>query len=550
MKIKYAYIILSILTASVITGCHKEEIIIPPDPLTVENDISEIRFSSGVSEMSFGITAKSDWHLTMTGEGFSAEPAVGKAGTYTITVTSEQQESPETEQTLGNLTIVVDHSPVKHNIRITLPARSKKVVMAYFLGTSLSYYFNRNLEAMKTAVSRGSLGDDRLIILGQSSQNYGAIEEIFYNEREGKSCKSTICKFALPEKLTAESFGDYLKRMMEIAPADNYSLIILGHSKAWLPSHPATATFGIRRRPSWQTADGADVTRDLGERNVLLELDDLKNGLAATGKKFDCIYFDVCFMASTESAYALRDNAEYIIGSPCEIMGEGSPYDRILEPLFANDLAKVCSEYYDYYQYTYPSWKSGCISTIVCGKLDALADAAKRINASQNIAEDFDITAIQPYEGRDDHIFFDTEDYIRRLCTDADLVDGYKKALDECVINRHHTAGFYSAYNHAMTPVTYYSGMNVTPDERCFEPIGSHIARTAESYALKCAERDKLKEELEAQGKEPGTSEQYNSLAREANRLANLKNTLEKQKSILEYYNPSLRLTDWYKATH
>jgi len=552
MKTKSAYSIIIIVLSLFFTNCYKDnnEYIIPANPLTVENDLTELRFSEGVRQYTFGISAKCDWRIRTYGEGFTVEPTKGSEGTFTITVRCDPQTVPAQKQQLGSFDIAIDHSAVRHRIRIEELPRSQKTVIAYFLGTSLSYFFNGNIEAMKRAVAADFLGNDRLIMLSQSGQYKASIDEIFYDKINGKSCRNTIETITLPDKLTASSFSDNLKRMMEIAPSDSYSLIVLGHSKSWLPSTVSATTFGLHRRPSWSTVENADVTRDLGERNTLLELGDLKNGLDAAGKKFDCIYFDVCFMASLEAAYALRDNTDYIVGSPCEIMGYGSPYDRILAPLFSDNFEKVCFEYCDFYRNEYSSWKSGCISTIVCSELDEVADITRRINISSTSPQDFDITDVQPYEGRNDHIFFDAEDYIQKICTDTELSGEYETALSKCVINRNHTAGFYSAYNYAMTAIKHYSGINTTPDEKCIDAISANLKTLETDYTAKCTERDRLKAELETQGKDPSSSEEYNTIAREAYKLQEQMRLLEGQKAILEYYNPSLHLTDWYKATH
>jgi hypothetical protein len=86
----------------------------------------------------------------------------------------------------------------------------------------------------------------------------------------------------------------------------------------------------------WQPAIGAEVTRAFGESNVQVNPAELAEGIAKSNVKLDYILFDACFMSNIEAIYDLRNAANYIIASPCEIMGRGFPYHRTLPYLFAN----------------------------------------------------------------------------------------------------------------------------------------------------------------------------------------------------------------------
>lgn len=382
---------------------------------------------------------------------------------------------------------------------------TQKTVIAYFFGTSLSYYLARNVRMMEQAVSTGEFGNNRLIIFYQTSSSTAEIREISYDDQTKTSVTEVLETIELPSELDARSFTDFFSRMLDYAPAQSYSAIFLGHSTAWLPkntSSPAVRTYGLDPTfvPSFEKMPGAAVTRHIGESNVNLDINELAAGLGDLGVKFDCLYFDVCFMSSLEAAYELRNTTHYLIGSPCEIMGYGSPYDRILKPLAANDYKSVCEEYVDFYEnYDY---QSGCITTIDCTKLDAVADVVKRMNAAPT-AEGFDILDIQAYEGRSasgnyaGHWFYDAEDYYLHICADKGLTDEFKARLSEALPYRYHTDSYYSAYNSAFNAIYYYSGISLTPDEKCIDVIGDSAHR-----------------------------------------------------KMLQFYNPYLKMTGWYKATH
>ena len=401
-------------------------------------------------------------------------------------------------------------------------ASGSKTVIAYFFGTSLSYYFSQNVHDMQKAVEQGLGENTRLLLCKQNDFATADIVELRYDAKAKKVINDTLETIALPLKLDPSSFGQTMRHMMDLAPAERYSAIFLGHSTAWIPINPlAPAAYSYGRMPrfvpSTETMPGAAVTRDIGEDqkngdgSVKLDIRELAEGLGSTGEKFEWLYFDVCFMSSLEAAYELRNTAGYVIGSPCEIMGFGSPYDSVLPPLVRGEYETACKNYWLFYEdYAY---QSGCIAAIDCSKLDNVADVVKRINAT-DAADGFDITEIQSYEGRNSsgHWFFDAEDYFAGICNDEELIAEFHDRLSQCIVCRFNTEQFYSAYNSAMNDIHHYSGINLTPDEKCVEAI-----------------RRQLEEEPSA---------------------SSMHSRLEVQMEVLNYYNPSLQQTAWYKATH
>ena len=507
-------------TILVIPGCHDDIVPAPVSPdgrINVTGSIRSIRFGGDAESLTIHVSTSGKWHTKVSGAGFTVTPSSGDEGSYDLTITRTSDETANEKTAIGHIDIIIDGSKTSYGLDVDLLPRSKKTVIAYFFGTSLSYYFSTNIADMKQSVATGFLGDNRLLLFNQKSLTKAVIQEIFFDERTGEVCTYDLEEVAL-DNLTAESFSDNLKNIISYAPAESYSMILLGHSKAWLPKEedmPET-TLSIRARPAMNKVPGAEVTRDIGEKSNCLNIDEFSKGLALTGERFDCLYFDVCFMASIEAAYALRNNASYIIGSPCEIMGYGSPYHYILEPLFENDYEAVCYRYWDFYTNKYSGTKSGCIATIETAKLNAVADVVKRINA-QPAAEGFNILSVQSYEGnsysgKTGHWFYDVEDYCSSICPDRSLTDALTAALDECVTNRYHTERFYSAYNGGMNIINHYCGISITPDETCIEAIDR---------------------QLEDETLDSGTRTQ-----------------LQQQKEMLNYYNPSLKRTDWYLATH
>lgn len=548
-----AYIIVAIMLLAS-QGCSKkEQITVPAGSLTVEDNRSVIRLNGGEDSFAFHIECDYPWHIESEGTGFDVSPASGQAGEYDITVRALQPNENGARLTLGHIKIAIDNSVIKYDIRIDQLPHAEKTVIAYFFGTSLSYYFNQNLNDMKSAIDGNILGNDRLVAFIQSSQTSATIKEIYYDEDSGANAEYILEHVELPEQLTAEQFGTYVATITGYAPADSYGFITLGHSKAWLPTTPATSQLsliGPSYRPDWSPAEGAEITRDVGERNVQLDIEEVAEGLKIADVKFDWLYFDVCFMASAEAAYALRDVTDYVVGSPCEIMGYGSPYNKMLEYMFRNDMASVCREYYNFYQNDYNGRKSGCIATIVCAELGNLAAKVREMNAIENRSEDFDVASIQTYEGMDGHVFFDLSDYLHVACNNDALINEFDVQLDKTVINRYHTDGFYSAYNASMNAIDSYSGINTTPDEHCIEILAAQQTKLESERTAKEEEKSELEQALKEEGMDPSSSAEYKALADAIAELGRQIDNISEQRSILVYYNPSLKLTDWYSATH
>ena len=552
---RFIYIVVVVLLLGVV-GCNeKQPVQAPKNALTVANDCSVVRLHSGQGasfEVTF--TAKNDWHITTSGQAFEASPMRGKGSSepQTITITTLSPNMSKVALMRGKLNICLDGYSTKYEIKVMQCAATERTHLVWFFGTSLSYYFKINIDCMKQAVAGDILGKDRLILFVQSSRNKGAIKEIYFDSTRRTAEEMVICEVELPETLTGKELGEYLCEMMEIAPAERYAMIVGGHSTAWLPVIPSSGGVPLKvggYRPDWSVAEGAEVTRTIGESNVKLNIEDFAEGLEATNQHFDWLYFDVCFMSSIEASYALRNSTDYVVGSPCEIMGYGSPFDLLLDELVADDLEGACRTYRDYYANDYYGSKSGCIATIVCEELDALAATVKSVNRLP-VMNNLDILKVQTYEGRSAHIFFDIEDYMMNAYGDVAEVTAFRSQLDKAIINRFHTEKFYSTYNAQLNDINHYSGVNFTPDDSCVAVLETQATALLNEKNTKQTELEALKDELIGTGVTPDSSERYNALNHQVQELTREWVALREQVDELNYYHPSLKNTEWYRATH
>ena len=166
----------------------------------------------------------------------------------------------------------------------------------------------------------------------------------------------------------------------------------------------------------------------------------------------------------------MKDIADYILGSPCEVMAAGMPYSEMIPVMVSTSPLKerldtAAKAFVEYYKTNKEGiYSSACSAVIACKELDALAAAVKQANSS---LKDIDPDTIQAYDGvspsrNPTHIFFDIEDYIVQSCTDAAAVTDFQSQLSRTVSGQHHTETFYSAYNNLANPITSYCGLTTS----------------------------------------------------------------------------------------
>ncbi len=367
------------------------------------------------------------------------------------------------------------------------PTTTPQTTLMYMTGTDLSYYFNQNITAIKTAVTQNSLGEGRFLIFKHSSSTEGSLIE--YKYESGACVADTLKSYSGITSLSQEAIVEVVADTKELAQADSYNLIVSGHATSWVLKEDNASWSKAARVASCEEAIDWDamstspvVTRYLGSKNDgYFDIEEFRASLEATNTHFGYILFDECFMSGVETGYELRDLCDYIVASPCEIMGAGFPYDTVIPYLFTNNgadfnLTGVCQAYYNYYStYGFPS---GCVAMTVTSELDALADITLQINSLYS-DDNVDLDSIQAYERLNGHLFFDFEQYMLAKCEDSTLSAQFETQMEaafpsEC---RLHTERFFANigvsasssnnYEAYYTTIEYYSGVITSaPSER------------------------------------------------------------------------------------
>ena len=432
--------------------------------ITIEFTLQEESIANGVTP---NVSIDSDWatvtettsecvkfHVAKNdGEKRSATITIAANGYRTATVTLTQFSTP--------------------------PAEANHTLMFLFLGTSLNRYFKDNLKDASTAIKTGILGNsNRVVFFRQESEARAYIGELCY---VGDECvEQRLKEIDIPySKVTPELVSEYIALMAEYAPAKRYGLICAGHGQAWIPrevldndSDIAKASLGYT---PWQKAPGAEVTRAYGEKSARIDIPELALAIEDSGVSLDYIIFDACFMSNIEVLYDLRNVANYIIASPCEIMGDGFPYDMTLPYLFTDngnttDYVRAAESYHIYYRDVYNnSARSGSITLIDCAEIEALAEATKRVVATAT--DDYDPSKLQTYEGEQVHHFYDFGQWVRTIATDSEALEAFNAQYEKCVVETYTLNSFYTAYgSYGSRPIDLdaYSGITTSAPSEAY----------------------------------------------------------------------------------
>ena len=340
--------------------------------------------------------------------------------------------------------------------------------------TNLVPYFRQNIADIETAIEKNILGNNRFIVFFMSSPTRATLFELKY--KKGTCVRDTLDEYVYTDPVftTAAGITSILNDVIDIAPANRYSMIISSHGMAWIPVS-ASRTRGFKQKEYWEY-EGVPSTRWFGGTSSEHQVDitTLAEGITAAGIKMEYILFDDCYMSSIEVAYDLKEVAHYLIGCPTEIMAYGFPYAIITPHLIGNvDYHNLCNDFIAFYEnYSTPC---GTIGVTDCSQVENLALVMKEINRQYPFDPAL-LNSIQRMCGYSPVRFFDLGDYVSKLCPDGNLLSVFKAQLERTVPLRGHTAEYYSA-SIGSVPIQSYSG--VTTSDPSTSPSTSLKTETA-----------------------------------------------------------------------
>lgn len=163
---------------------------------------------------------------------------------------------------------------------------------------------------------------------------------------------------------------DVCRWVTENYSAASYGLVLWSHANGWLPAQEVRDTRSIITDNNNNTSSNSGPEMEISAlKEVLMEV--------FGNKGLDFILFDACFMQSVEVAYEFRNVAQWLVATPAEMPGTGSPYDKLIKSIFASsvDVEGIVNTYYN--EYVNDSDYEGIIiSAVKTSELDAFAQVS------------------------------------------------------------------------------------------------------------------------------------------------------------------------------
>ena len=340
-----------------------------------------------------------------------------------------------------------------------MPTKTKNTLFVFMPYTannkgdnSLYLSLKANLEDMERAIEQEKgLGNSQLIVFISENIKTSHLIYIGYNKNKGKCQRDTLKTYTDYDYTIPVGITSLLTSIKQMAPADNYSMIIGCHGEGWMPKPKSTQT------------------RYFGGTAIPIDISDFNEGIKNAGMKMNFILFDDCYMSGIEVAYQLRESSNYLIASTSEMIAYGMPYHIILKYLLYDtpDYDALCRDFTSFYKtYTYnlTPMPYGTIAVTDLGYTEEMATFMKTVNSTHT----FDIDKIDDVQDLDvEHytptVYFDFGSYLHVLC--GDDVETYTegtKLLDKLVPYKGTTGMIYSGAGNKPLKLKEYSGLTIS----------------------------------------------------------------------------------------
>lgn len=324
--------------------------------------------------------------------------------------------------------------------------------------SGLYRYFIENLDSMKAGIiDAKGLQNKRMLVFLSTSPTSSTLSEVIYDN--GKCVDVPIKTYSGNSYTTTDDIAAILQDMRNAAPALNYALIVGCHGTGWTfkddwDSFPYYAKIGppvydnqIFAAKPYGENPVYPRTRFFGSvsdiKNYAADITTLGEAITRSGMKMQYILLDDCYMANVESAYALRDATNFLVGSTSEILAMGMPYRSMWKSMASAtpSYSGMTSAFHSFYsRYSTPC---GTLAAIDCRETENLAAIMKEINKQYT----FDETvrdSVQILGNFSPTIFYDMGSYVKWLCKDPELLDKFNAQLKKTVRSSSATPQIYS----------------------------------------------------------------------------------------------------------
>ena len=285
--------------------------------------------------------------------------------------------------------------------------------------------------------SKGIKGTD-IIVFKANSQSESVIFRMRYNITQQRCEFDTLRANAGFVSVSEANLESLLNLVTSYSATGKYSLLIGCHGSGWTP-RGSDATMP---RASSRAFGGT-------EQATQYNISDLRDAIAQSRmKKVEFICFDDCYMANVETAYALKDVTDYLVGSTSEVLADGIPYSEVFGHIIGQpDYGKWIDGFYQHYSSN--ALPYGSLSAIRCGKyIEDMATVMKAINQTYTFNTS-NLNNVQFLDGYDNHVFFDLSSYIDELGVLSPLRANFDQALQDLVPYKASTPYIYTMYTNS-----------------------------------------------------------------------------------------------------
>ncbi len=329
------------------------------------------------------------------------------------------------------------------------PEKADRTVLAYMAGNNnLSSFLSTNIDAMCQGMK--GVGGNLIVYFASTDGN----PKLYKIGSDGS--KTLLQTYEGQNSMDPAVMREVVNEVFEAYPAQSYGMILSSHGDGWLPAATTSKARMTLERPH----PNAMITKWFGQDgSTYMNISDMVTALP-TGRQLDFLLFDACFMSNVETLYDLRNTAKQIIASPTEVMGNGFPYQTIVPLLFADsfDANQVAKAFVDAYRNaTYPS---ASVAVIQTSELENLATTVQALMAAHPSVT-LDLTAIQAYELREPHVYFDMDSYLAQRSGEDLYYQTFREQLAKTITYVDYTPSIYSAFGRTgFFQITHYCGIS------------------------------------------------------------------------------------------
>ena len=354
-----------------------------------------------------------------------------------------------------------------------------RTVLVYIMAeNTLAGYEGSDLREMKSGVS--SIPDSCCLLAFVDGLGDPYICR-FYENKAGEAVCDTVYEFNEDFYSTdSVKFKEVLSWVLQEFPSKKFGLVMWSHGTGWLYDD-------TKKNKSIGVDSGKNLAVDISSFSQWMEVEELADVLKSLPVKTDFVLFDACFMQCVEVAYAMRESAEWLIGSPAEIPGNGAPYDRIIPSMFSFPFD--AEELIEQYKAGYSDSNGVVLSAVKCSAVERLAEVTAAFIPAY-FAQDFNIDDSRVFSYLPDGRFTALTEYpeysdmngqmLLRLSDEAYLL--WKEALDAAVPYRVASRQWYSGVKRRFFSVDMYQygglSMYVPRDKSNYSALNENFRRT------------------------------------------------------------------------